>query len=87
MRKSKTIKEELLKAQERLNEVERLRVEAENEEKEILSGLNEKLQRISENNNVFIGVVLGKQDLINILTLALETGETIKIPAMIYFND
>ena len=70
IRKSKTIKEELLKAQEKLNEVERLRVEAENEEKEILSGLNEKLQMISENNNVFIGVVLGKQDLINIRRLS-----------------
>ena len=68
-------------------EVEQLKAEAEKEEKELLEKIQQGVTAIEKANNVFIGVILTKGDILNVLSIALDTKESIRIPARIYFND
>lgn len=86
-KKTKELKEELIKQQEKLKEIEKLQKLAEEEEKAQYNAVVEKVDRIAENNNCFIGVVLTPEDIAQVVKLAFVTKENVKIKYQIYFNE
>lgn len=86
-RKSKKAREAAEEQAKRLQEMKELLERAEQEEKQILEDTEKDIQEIAEKNNLFCGVILSHEDLLNVLKLALETKENIKIPFKLYFND
>jgi len=86
MRKIKEISEELKKAQERLEEVERLKLEAETEEKALFTKIELEINTITELNDMFCGVVLNREDIVAIVDIALKTGEPVKVPFRLYYK-
>jgi len=86
-RKIIALNEEVKKAQEKLAEVEQLRIEAEKEEQNLVASVQAQIGEIEKTSNVFIGVVLTHQDLLAVLDIALKTGESVKVPFRIYINE
>ena len=86
-RKLRTINQEKKEAQERLAEIERIELEAQQEEKEVAEMVTTSINMACSNNNLFCGVILTHDDLISVLQLALKTGEQVKIPFRLYFNE
>jgi polysaccharide deacetylase 2 family uncharacterized protein YibQ len=86
-RKLKTINTEKLEAQKKLAEIERLELEAQQEEKNILETAAKNIENVCTLNNLFCGVILTHEDLITVLQMALKSGEQIKIPFRLYFNE
>lgn len=85
-RKNKEIKESLKKAQDKLSELERLNKEAEEEEKAQLDKAHSDINEIAESNDFFCGVILSQDDIVSIVSLALKSGESVKIPFKLYYN-
>jgi hypothetical protein len=86
-RKLKTINQEKLEAQKRLGEIERLELEAQQEEINIVETVTNNINAVCKDNNLFCGVILTHEDLISVIQLALKSGEQIKIPFRLYFNE
>ena len=86
-RKVIAINDEVKKAQEKLAEVERLKQEADLEEKGLLEKAEADIKGIADENNLFCGIILSHDDLIAVLQLALKTGEAVRIPFRLYFNE
>jgi len=86
-RKLKTLKQEAAKALEKLKESERLLAEAEEEERKTLERTEHAINSLACDHGLFCGVILTHSDLINVLDIALKTGENVKIPFKLYFND
>ena len=86
-RKLKKINEEKLEVQKKLAEIERLELEAQQEEQDKLDMVNGAINSLCETNSMFCGVTLTHEDLISVIQLALKSGEQVKIPFRIYFND
>jgi len=86
-RKSKVVKEQAAKIKKQLDEVESLLELAENEEKNQLAAAEKAINQIVEKNNMFCGVVLTKQLVLDILTMMLDKGENVSIPFRLYFNE
>lgn len=87
MRKSKMVKKETEKQAKKLLEMQKLLEKSEQEEKKLLDETEGTINELLKNNNIFCGVILTHDDLINVLRLALETKENIKIPFRLYYND
>ena len=87
MRKTKQMNQELLKAQERLAEVEKLKIEAELEEKKQFDNIRQQIENIAEQNNMFCGIILSTQDIVAVIDIAFKTGEAVKIPFNIYYKN
>lgn len=86
-RKIKAINEQVLKAKEKLAEVEKLKQEAEAEEKAIIEDAEKLIAEHTKANGLFCGVILDRQNLVAVLDLALRTGEPVKIPARCYVEE
>ena len=86
-RKSKVVKEQLEKLKKQEEEISKLMELAETEEKNQLENTEKAVQTIVEKNNLFCGVILSHDDLLSVLRLALQTGENVKIPFRLYFNE
>ena len=86
-RKSKVVKEQAAKMKKQLEEVESLLELAEIEEKNLLESPEKAIKDIAEKNNLFCGVVLTKQLVLDILTMMLDKGENVSIPFRLYFNE
>jgi uncharacterized DUF497 family protein len=86
-RKSKAVSDELKKAQEKAKQIEQLLELAETEEKNQLEKAEKAIGEIAEKNNLFCGVILTKKDVVSIISLALDSGENIRIPFKLYFNE
>ena len=86
-RKLKKINEEKLEVQKKLAEIERLELEAQQEEQDKLDMVNGAINSLCETNSMFCGVILTHEDLISVIQLALKSGEQVKIPFRIYVND
>jgi len=86
-RKVKTINQEKLEAQKRLAEIERLELEAQQEEKDIAEMVTNSINIACNDNNLFCGVILTHDDLISVLQVAMKSGEQVKIPFRLYFNE
>jgi hypothetical protein len=86
-RKSKVVKDQAAKMKKQLEEVEILLELAETEEKNQIESTEKAINQIAEKNNLFCGVVLTKQLVIDILTMMLDKGENVSIPFRLYFNE
>lgn len=86
-RKSKNVKEERAKAEARLNEIDSILKQAEVEEQQVLEIAEKQIKDLTESKNIFCGVILTKQDVLNVLSIILDTHENVKIPFRLYYND
>jgi uncharacterized protein YqfB (UPF0267 family) len=68
-------------------EMEELSARAAEEEKMFLEETSLKLDNLCGEANVFCGVVLSFQDVVNILQLMIETRENVRIRYNLYFNE
>ncbi|HCY39948.1 MAG TPA: hypothetical protein DHV48_01080 [Prolixibacteraceae bacterium] len=94
-RKSKNVKAELEELEAKKLELDQIakRLEVERAEKQLeheslqkTETLKESIDALSAQNDVFCGVILSHADLLSVLKVALETGESIKIKYNIYNN-
>ena len=86
-RKSKIVLSELKKAQERLKEIEALRIKSEEEEKATIDETFKQIDSICKQEDLFCGVILTAQDVAKIVELAIQSKESIKIKYNLYFNE
>lgn len=70
-------------AQEALEKLE----EENKKEKEFLATLTEEINQRMEKEDLFCGVVIGKEDAINIIKLLMEGKDSVKIPFNLYYNN
>ena len=85
-RKIIALNDEVRKAKAKLAEIEQIRLEAEAEEKQIIDSVDCMIKQMEEDNGLFCGVMLTKNDIVAIVDIALKSGEEVKIPYKIYFN-
>jgi len=85
--KSKTIKMKLSEKQAELDNIQKMAVEAEQEEQEKISSVKEQITAICTSNEMFCGIILTPNDITAIVDLALKSRENVKIPYTLYFND
>ena len=86
-KKINNIREQKLEAQKKITELEILEQEAQKEEINIITTVEDNINTVSKDNGLFCGVILNHADLIAVLDLALKTGESVKIPFRLYFNE
>ena len=86
-KKRKEILSEMEEARKRLEEIERLAKEEENESIKLLEDTNTQIENIIKERDLFCGVVLTKEDVIQIVSLIIDTKENITIPFKLYFKD
>lgn len=93
-RKTKSIKseyeqhaQEVLRQQARLKEIEELHRLAVEEEKAQFEQLVSDIDEMCAGQGMFCGVILTPEDLANIVKLAIETKEPIKIKYNLYYNE
>lgn len=87
MRKSKTVKIETLKIVSKLQELEKMAKESEEEEKFLLERTEKTISGIAESEGLFCGVILTPKDLTAIIELMIESKESVKIAFKLYFKD
>ncbi|HSW67351.1 MAG TPA: hypothetical protein VLH16_02100 [Bacteroidales bacterium] len=87
MRKTIAINKEVEQARERLAEMERLKLEADTEEKALLDAIEAEIKDIADRNDMFCGAILGKEDIVSIVQLALNTGGQVQIPFKLYYKE
>ena len=86
-KKRKEILSEMEEARKRLEEIEKLAKEEENESIKLLEDTNTQIENIIKERDLFCGVVLTKEDVIQIVSLIIDTKENITIPFKLYFKD
>ena len=86
-RKSKEVKIQLQEVRSKVTEFEALAALAEKEDQDKLLSVSDHINGICESSGIFCGIILTPADIINILSLALQSHDTIKIPFSLYFND
>jgi len=86
-RKSKSAKEEYEKAYSRLQEINDIRQIAEAEEIKTLEDTETTIKNLCSEQGLFCGVILTPEDISNVITLAIKTGENVKIAFKLFYND
>lgn len=86
-RKSKSAKEEYDKAYSRLQEINDIRQIAEAEEIKTLEDTETTIKNLCNDQGLFCGVILTPEDITNVITLAIKTGENVKISFKLFYND
>ena len=86
-KKINNIRAQKLEAQKKITELEILEQEAQKEEINIITTVEDNINTVSKDNGLFCGVILNHADLIAVFDLALKTGESVKIPFRLYFNE
>lgn len=86
-RKSIKVKAELTALELELKKLEQESKLAEKEELSKLESVKSQVEQIAIQNDVFCGVILTHEDLLNVLKVALESGEAIKIKCNAYHNE
>lgn len=85
-KKSNELKEKALELKKQAEEAIALLKQAEEEEAQLIKDTETKIKEIADANNVYCGVILTKEDILGIVSLAIDTNENIKIPFRIYPN-
>jgi hypothetical protein len=85
-RKTRELVEEAKQAAARLAEIEALREEAIREEREAMESIKGQIDGLC-GEDYFCGVILTHQDLLQIIGLALDNNENIRIPYKLYNTD
>jgi hypothetical protein len=87
-RRSVEVNEQLKATAQRLQELNLLKEEAEKEEISKLESVETQIKTIAEENDLFVGLIITKKDLVNIVDLMLTKGDAFcKIEAKVYYND
>lgn len=86
-KKINNIREQKLEVQKKIAELEQLEQEAQKEEISIVETAEKNINDIAKLNGLFCGVILNHADLVAVFDLALKTGESVKIPFRLYFNE
>ena len=86
-KKINNIRARKLEAEKQLLELASLELEAQKEEVSIVETAEKNINDIALLNGLFCGVILNHVDLVAIFDLALKTGESVKIPFRLYFNE
>jgi len=86
-KKINNIREQRIAAEKQANELAALEAEAQKEEINILETAEKNINDIAKLNGMFCGIILNHADLIAVVDLALKTGESVKIPFRLYFNE
>ena len=86
-KKINNIRARKLEAEKQLLELASLELEAQKEEVSIVETAEKNINDIAHLNGLFCGVILNHADLVAIFDLALKTGESVKIPFRLYFNE
>lgn len=79
MKKTKELRKSLKDAEEARKAAEEALALAEKENQELVQSVKEQISQLAEENDLFCGVILSHQALVEIFALALKTGESIKI--------
>ncbi len=87
MRKSQVAKNEAEKALARLKEIEELRALAEAEENAKVDAVKENIDAMCKEHGLYCGVILNAEQISQIVKLAIETKESVKIGYQIYFEE
>jgi hypothetical protein len=74
-------------AQQALLDAQQAMAEAEQSDIATMEEAKQKILEICEESNLFCGLVLTKGDILNILSLAIDSKENIKIPFVLYFKN
>ena len=86
-RKSSKTKSDVSLKRKQLEEIE-LQLKAElDAETQLLEDVEKQIQTTADSNNMFCGIILTPSDLLNVIELAMKTGENIKIPFKVYYNE
>ena len=56
-------------------------------EKQILESTKEEISNIIKSKNMFCGIILNKDDIAELVKIAIEANGTIKIPFNLYYNE
>ena len=86
-RKSKKIASDFNELVEKVKQTEQLLKEFEKEELNLVENIRTQINQIAESGSLFCGIVLTQEDIVNIVKVALESKEQIKIPFQLYYND
>lgn len=86
-RKSKKIISDFNQLIEKVKQTEQLLKESEKEELDLVENIRTQINQISESNNLFCGIILTIEDITNIIKVAIESKDQIKIPFQLYYND
>ncbi len=94
MRKSATVKLEAKRVREeaekmigKLREIEILVNEADLEENAKMEVTRHAIDALCVEENMFCGIILTIDDLLNVIRMAIEKNDAIKIPFNLYYND
>ena len=86
--KSVAAKKRALEAERRFKEAQKEVEKAQQEEKELLESGQKQVEEICNKNQLFCGIILRKEDVISLVTIAIENGgKAIKIPFKLYIDD
>lgn len=86
-RKSKKIASDVNELIEKVKQTEELLKEFEKEELNQVEDIRNKINEIAESGGLFCGIILTVEDIMNIIKIAMESKEQIKIPFQLYYND
>lgn len=74
------------KAKQQIGELEAYIKKYEQENDNIIANAETQVKKICEKNNLFCGIVLTKELLLQLIDMALTTDENILVPFKIYFK-
>ena len=86
-KKIQDIKAKRTEAEKQVQQLQALEAEAQKEELNIIETAEKNINDVAKLNGLFCGVILNHADLVAVLDLALKTGESVKIPFRLYFNE
>jgi len=72
---------------QKVKETEELKIKADEEDKQLVESVENKIKTLTEDSGLFCGVILSTQDLLTVIQLAIESKENISIPFRLYFKD
>jgi hypothetical protein len=87
MRKIRSIQQETVKQIEKIRQLEELKKQAENEEKELIESVSTQIKETCDERGLFCGVVLTPKDLGAIVELMATQKESVKIEFKLYFKE
>jgi hypothetical protein len=90
MAKKRKSVEKVATAEQIKKQLERIQAEAEQEllaEKRLLEEVEASINEICEREDLYCGIILTPQDVMQIVDLAMQSKENIKIPFRLYYKE
>jgi hypothetical protein len=86
-RKSKKVMADTTDIRKKYEEAKALLEAAEAEDKNIIEATEKQIVGLCEANDIFCGVILTAIDVAKVVEIALTTGESVRIPFKLYYNE